>query len=127
MFSFGTATASAIQTAATPDFQDMADVESELKTNFGLQCSPEFLSEAASICRVCGISPEDLFYKWEAFMLGHPGQQLDLNVENLRELRKEIVKPAIHVKQEHPNSFGTPAAGNAQLKKSLGRQNFDSM
>lgn len=87
------------------------------------------ITEAASICRVCDLSAEDLFYKWEAFILGFPGQHLNLTVDNLRELRKEVVKPGNNptVKQEQPTSFGTPASSKPQLRKSLGRGNFDSM
>lgn len=108
-------------------------MEADLQAHFGNQCQPEALAEAASICRVYEISAEDLYYKWEAFLLGFPGHQLDFSVDNLRDFRKDIQaslkQPAAAVKQEPglSSGLGTPAGTGGALRKQLGRGNIDNM
>lgn len=108
---------------------------------------------ALSILRVYGLSVSDLFFKWEAFVLASskPGsnsmsasavakkeEQLEFNIDNLRELRKEIAASLtscnINVKREHARdgldgNAGTPmgAAATSRVKKLGGRAALDGM
>ena len=90
---------------------------------------------ATSILRIYGLAASDLFFKWEAFLLSstvagsakHEG--LQFNLDNLRELKKEIQSSfnnaSSHVKKEQ----GTPAAsmGSSKIKKLGGRAALDGM
>ena len=64
-----------------------------LSQHFGayIACDPSLLSETTSICTHYGVSPEDLFYKWEAFAINNKLPKSEpLTVDHARELRKII-------------------------------------
>lgn len=64
-----------------------------LSDHFGayLACDPALLSETTSICTHYGVTPEDLFYKWEAFAFNHKLPKSEpLTIDHARELRKII-------------------------------------
>lgn len=87
---------------------------------------------ALSICRIYSLTGEDLKYKWDAFafqMMNLPGtmtkrEEPTFDLENLRELRKDIQSSVKPVKLE----AGTPAqAPRNALRKSLGRGGIDGL
>lgn len=64
-----------------------------LSEHFGayIACDPALLTEATSICTHYRVSPEDLFYKWEAFAINNKLPKSEpLTIEHARELRKII-------------------------------------
>ncbi|TKY85673.1 hypothetical protein EX895_005213 [Sporisorium graminicola] len=64
-----------------------------LSEHFGayIACDPSLLTEATSICTHYAVTPEDLFYKWEAFAINNNLPKSEpLTVEHARELRKII-------------------------------------
>jgi DNA polymerase alpha subunit B len=105
----------------------------DLEAQFGpgSMAKEDLLTEATSLCRMYGLTAEELFWKWEAFILSatHLHAQASnainkarvapsFNLENARELRKEI-QMAIKVpavKQEP--GVGTPKPA---FKKPPGR------
>ncbi|KAJ1033071.1 hypothetical protein NDA16_000350 [Ustilago loliicola] len=69
------------------------DLTIRLSEHFGayLACDSALLSETTSICTHYGVSPEDLFYKWEAFAFNHNLPKSEpLTIDHARELRKII-------------------------------------
>ena len=106
-----------------------------MSTRFFRQISHVASFAALSICRIYSLSAEDLKYKWDAFAyqitntVAAAGatskrEEPEFNLENLRELRKEIQSSVKPVKLE----AGTPAAPprNA-LRKSLARGGIDGL
>lgn len=78
-----------------------------LAEHFGayIACDPSLLTEATSICTHYGVTPEDLFYKWEAFAFNNKLPKSEpLTVDHARELRK-IIASSINA--------GSAAAGAA--------------
>ena len=90
---------------------------------------------AMSILRLYGLTPSDLFFKWEAFLLSSSTSSstkrelLDFSLDNLRELKKEIQSSANHESSHIKKENGTPAAsvGASRIKKLGGRSALDGM
>ena len=55
---------------------------------------PEVMAECLSICQIYNISPTDLFFKYEAFLLSRPSglraKLSTMTIESAKELRREI-------------------------------------
>lgn len=91
---------------------------------------------ASSILRLYALSPADLYFKWEAFLLSSNSQNsLPFNLDNLRELKKEIqlsanANSAAHVKRENgslSSTPGGPAGAGSRVKKLASRAALDGM
>jgi DNA polymerase alpha subunit B len=74
----------------------MDDTEIELNKRFeryaasssGLR--PEILGELQSILRIHSVSPEELFFKWEAYSMKMGGDEIKLDLKTTRDFRKDI-------------------------------------
>jgi DNA polymerase alpha subunit B len=109
--------------------------KAELEQQFGVGPfdKEDVLTEAQSICRMYGISAEELFWKWEAFVLASTSVRANassaankqkaapvFNLENARELRKEIqMTIKVPTVKQEPGTNNTPKP--AFNKKPLGR------
>ncbi|PWN52255.1 DNA polymerase alpha, subunit B [Violaceomyces palustris] len=67
----------------------------------GITKDPSLLNESISICNSYHLSPNDLFYKWEAFAINHLPKGQTYNLHNARELRKLI-------NSQYQSSLATP-------------------
>ncbi|CDW97257.1 hypothetical protein, partial [Sporisorium scitamineum] len=70
-----------------------SDLTVRLSEHFGayIACDPSLLTEATSICTHYAVTPEDLFYKWEAFAINNKLPKSEpLTVDHARELRNII-------------------------------------
>lgn len=106
------------------------------------------VSSALSILRLYALTPSDLFFKWEAFLLSHASAASKnsagssaakgaapvppFNLENLRELKKEIASSTAAapgtIKRESINGHGNgSAAAVNRVKKLGGRAALDGM
>ncbi|GAC94088.1 alpha DNA polymerase [Pseudozyma hubeiensis SY62] len=82
-----------------------------LSEHFGayIACDPALLTEATSICKHYGVTPEDLFYKWEAFAINnHLPKSEPLTIDHARELRK-IIAAAVNA-----NAAASVAGGGGE-------------
>ena len=72
----------------------MADsVEGELNSLFaspGTQLEPDVVSELESIMRLHSIPPQELFYKWESYSIKMGSDDLKLNIDAARALKKDV-------------------------------------
>lgn len=72
----------------------MADsIEDELNSLFaspGTQLEPDVLSELESIMRLHSIPPQELFYKWESYSIKMGSDDLKLNINAARALKKDV-------------------------------------
>lgn len=89
---------------------------------------------AGSVLRLYGLSVSDLYFKWEAFVFASSSgsssknEGLDFNLDNLRELKKEIQSAAQHqanIKKE--NNVGSTPSLNSRVRKLGGRAALDGM
>lgn len=72
----------------------MEDMVAELNELFA-SSSPDglprdVLAELQSILRVQSISPQELFYKWESYCLKMGSDELRLNLDTVRALKRDI-------------------------------------
>lgn len=108
-------------------------MQAELQKYFEASSSGEVLQELGSLCRVFGLSGEDLFYKWEAFAMTHPGHSLELTPEHVQDFRKHIetsmktTGSKVKAEPGDGTTFGTPVVPRTQLRKNIGRNQLDSM
>lgn len=71
---------------------------------------PSLLAEATSICKHYNVTPEDLFYKWEAFAINNKLPKSEpFTIEHARELRK-IIATSVNATM----AAGVAAADHAQ-------------
>ncbi|SOV09451.1 related to DNA polymerase alpha 70 kDa subunit [Ustilago sp. UG-2017a] len=94
------------------------DLTIRLSEHFGphLASDPALLSETTSICTHYGVSPEDLFYKWEAFAFNHKLPKSEpLTIDHARELRKII---ASSINSSSAGAGGESAGNQTPLKPS---------
>ncbi|SAM81882.1 related to DNA polymerase alpha 70 kDa subunit [Ustilago bromivora] len=94
------------------------DLTIRLSEHFGphLASNPALLSETTSICTHYGVSPEDLFYKWEAFAFNHKLPKSEpLTIDHARELRKII---ASSINSSSAGAGGESAGNQTPLKPS---------
>lgn len=108
-------------------------------------CSPAewvcIYRTALSILRLYALTPADLYFKWEAFLLSSSssnGSTLAFNLDNLRELKKEIQLSAA-TSSHHGNGLSSPglaaastsaasaSTNNSRIKKLAGRAALDGM
>lgn len=67
--------------------------EDELNSLFappGTQLEPDVLSELESIMRLHSIPPQELFYKWESYSIKMGSDDLKLNIDTARALKKDV-------------------------------------
>jgi len=74
----------------------MDDIEIELNKRFECYAAsssglrPEILGELQSILRIYSVSPEELFFKWEAYSMKMGGDEMKLDLKTARDFRKDI-------------------------------------
>lgn len=95
------------------------------------------LLAAMSILRLYALTPADLFFKWEAFLLSSSSSSSSkqdapaFTLGNLRELKKEIQLSANANGAQNKREAGisTPGhpAGTSRIKKLAGRAALDGM
>ncbi|CBQ72935.1 related to DNA polymerase alpha 70 kDa subunit [Sporisorium reilianum SRZ2] len=87
-----------------------------LSDHFGayIACDPALLSEATSICTHYAVTPEDLFYKWEAFAINNQLPKSEpLTIDHARELRK-IIAASVNASSGAAAAAGGEGAPAAQ-------------
>ncbi|SPO25924.1 related to DNA polymerase alpha 70 kDa subunit [Ustilago trichophora] len=93
-----------------------------LSQHFGayIASDPSLLSETTSICTHYGVTPEDLFYKWEAFAFNHKLPKSEpLTIDHARELRK-IIAASINAPSNVGQEAQTPLKPSSALNRDLG-------
>ncbi|SPO25571.1 related to DNA polymerase alpha 70 kDa subunit [Ustilago trichophora] len=93
-----------------------------LSQHFGayIASDPSLLSETTSICTHYGVTPEDLFYKWEAFAFNHKLPKSEpLTIDHARELRK-IIAASINTPAHAGQEAQTPLKPSSALNRDLG-------
>lgn len=99
-----------------------------LADHFGpyIASDPSLLSETTSICTHYGVTPEDLFYKWEAFAFNHNLPKSEpLTIDHARELRKIIAASVNAAAAEGVAS--TPLKPSAALNRGKIAADFTAM
>lgn len=99
-----------------------------LAHHFGpyIATDPALLSETTSICTHYAVSPEDLFYKWEAFAFNHKLPKSEpLTVDHARELRK-IVAASVNTAAS-AEATSTPLKPSAALNRAKVAPDFNAM
>ncbi len=69
------------------------DASAELNELFATpdnQLESDVLGELQSIARLHGISPQEVFYKWEAYGMKMGGEETRLNLKTARDFKKDI-------------------------------------
>jgi DNA polymerase alpha subunit B len=51
---------------------------------------PDVLAELQSIMRLHSIPPQELFYKWESYSIKMGGDDMKLNIDTARALKKDV-------------------------------------
>lgn len=78
---------------------------------------PDVMAECLSIIRIYNISPTDLYFKYEAFLLSRPSglraKLSTLTLESVRELRREI-------QREHQAKAVASSASEVTPKATVG-------
>ncbi|GAC71906.1 DNA polymerase alpha-primase complex, polymerase-associated subunit B [Moesziomyces antarcticus T-34] len=98
-----------------------------LAHHFGpyIATDPALLSETTSICTHYAVSPEDLFYKWEAFAFNHKLPKSEpLTVDHARELRKIV---AASVNTASTDATSTPLKPSAALNRAKVAPDLNAM
>lgn len=96
------------------------------------------LPPALSILRLYALTPADLYFKWEAFLLSSSNSSLAFNLDNLRELKKDIQLSASTsngaqhstpglASSVNGSVSGAAASNNSRIKKLAGRAALDGM
>lgn len=90
----------------------------ELNTLFaapGTELEADVLTELQSIMRLHSIPPQELFYKWESYSIKMGSDELKLNVESARALKKDVQeglereqRSKAHVRSAEKRVGGTP-------------------
>ncbi|PWZ02335.1 DNA polymerase alpha, subunit B [Testicularia cyperi] len=93
---------------------------------------PALLSESTSICTHYNVTPEDLFYKWEAFALNNAIPKTEpFTVDHARELRKLVASAAINGSTSSTSyatdAAGTPLKPSAALNRKVGPSDLSAM
>jgi DNA polymerase alpha subunit B len=93
-----------------------SDVE-ELNTLFatpGTELEADVLAELQSIMRLHSIPPQELFYKWESYSIKMGSDDMKLNVDTARALKKDVqeglereVRSKAHIRSAEKRG-GTP-------------------
>lgn len=56
----------------------------------GTELEPDVLTELQSIMRLHSIAPQELFYKWESYSIKMGSDDLKLNINSARALKKDV-------------------------------------
>lgn len=96
----------------------VSELTVRLAEHFGpyIASDPSLLTETTSICTHYGVTPEDLFYKWEAFAFNNKLPKSEpLTVDHARELRK-IIASAVNATPSD-NAAQTPLKPSNALNR----------
>jgi DNA polymerase alpha subunit B len=90
----------------------------ELNTLFaapGTELEPDVLTELQSIMRLHSIPPQELFYKWESYSIKMGSDDLKLDIDSARALKKDVqdglereVRSKAHVRSADKRGGATP-------------------
>jgi DNA polymerase alpha subunit B len=64
--------------------------DQELKGRFGAELEPDVLTELQSIMRLHSIDVEELWYKWESYSMKMSSDDMKLNIDTARALKKDV-------------------------------------
>jgi DNA polymerase alpha subunit B len=97
--------------------EEQARKELGERFNSAVTDHPEVMAECLSMMRIYNISPTDLFFKYEAFLMSRPSglraKLSTLTVESAKELRREI-------QREHQAKAVASSASEVTPKASVG-------
>jgi DNA polymerase alpha subunit B len=81
----------------------------------GTELELDVLSELQSIMRLHSIPPQELFYKWESYSIKMASDDLKLNIESARALKKDVqdglereIRSKTHVRSADKRGGATP-------------------
>lgn len=81
----------------------------------GTELEPDVLSELQSIMRLHSIPPQELFYKWESYSIKLSSEDLKLNINSARALKKDVqdglereIRGKAHIRSADKRGGGTP-------------------
>ncbi|KAF2468910.1 DNA polymerase alpha 70 kDa subunit [Lindgomyces ingoldianus] len=104
----------------------MDDVTPELTERFERYCDtkdkelpPEILGELQSMLRLYSVSPEELYFKWEAYGMKMGGEETRLDLKTARDFKKNVQDTleresrakAAHARNEGKRVASTPRVG----------------
>jgi DNA polymerase alpha subunit B len=72
---------------------DSLEMDTELKERFAAansEIEPDVLAELNSIIRLHSTTPQELWYKWESYSMKMGSDDLKLNIETARALKKDV-------------------------------------
>lgn len=75
----------------------------------------DVLAELQSVMRLHSISPTELFYKWESYSIKMGSDDMKLNIDTARALKKDVqdglereIRSKTHVRSADKRGVGTP-------------------
>jgi DNA polymerase alpha subunit B len=81
----------------------------------GTELEPDVLTELQSIMRLHSIPPQELFYKWESYSIKMGSDELKLNIDSARALKKDVqdglereIRGKVHVRSTDKRGGATP-------------------
>jgi DNA polymerase alpha subunit B len=81
----------------------------------GTELEPDVLTELQSIMRLHSIPPQELFYKWESYSIKMGSDELKLNIDSARALKKDVqdglereIRGKAHVRSADKRGGATP-------------------
>jgi DNA polymerase alpha subunit B len=81
----------------------------------GTVVEPDVLAELQSIMRLHSIPPQELFYKWESYSIKMGSDDLKLNIDSARALKKDVqdglereIRSKAHVRSADKRGGATP-------------------
>lgn len=81
----------------------------------GAQLEQDVAAELQSILRLHSIPPQELFYKWESYSMKMGSDDLKLNIESARALKKDVqdslereIRSKAHVRGTEKRAGATP-------------------
>jgi DNA polymerase alpha subunit B len=81
----------------------------------GTELEPDVLMELQSIMRLHSIPPQELFYKWESYSIKMGSDELKLNIDSARALKKDVqdglereIRGKAHVRSADKRGGATP-------------------
>lgn len=81
----------------------------------GTELEPDLVTELLSIMRLHSIPPQELFYKWESYSIKMGSDDVKLNLDSARALKKDVqdglereIRGKAHVRSADKRGGGTP-------------------
>jgi len=105
---------------------NMDDTTDELNKLFAppptTELPPDILGELQSILRLHGISPQELFFKWESYSIKMGSEETKLDLTTVRAFKKDVqeslereTRGKMHVRNTDKRNAGHVASGNEDV------------